>query len=72
MIANYPANVTEPLLAYEQTQGRQGGAVNMNDGLHSALRGKLNRLMRRTKGCSKTDGMLTMSLAMVWLKLGWI
>ena len=23
-------------------------------------------------GYSKTDGMLTMSLALVWLKLGWI
>ena len=50
----------------------KGGAVNRNDGLHSALRGKLNRLVRRTKGCSKTDGMLTLSLALAWLKLGWI
>ena len=32
----------------------------MNVGLHSVLRGKLNRLARRTKGYySKTDGMLT-------------
>ena len=38
-------------------------AVNRNDGLHSALRGKLSRLARRTKGYSKTDGMLTLSIA---------
>ena len=50
----------------------KGGAVNRNEGLHSVLRGKLNRLVRRTKGYSKTDGMLTMSLALAWLKLGWI
>ena len=50
----------------------KGGAVNRNEGLHSVLRGKLNRLVRRAKGYSKTDGMLTLSLALVWLKLGWI
>lgn len=48
----------------------KGGAVNRNEGLHSTLRGKLNRLARRTKGYSKTDEMLTLSLA--WLKLDWI
>ena len=50
----------------------KGGAVNGNDGLHSVLRGKLNWLVRRAKGYSKTDRMLTMSLALAWLKLGWI
>ena len=50
----------------------KGGAVNRNEGLHSVLRGKLNRLARRTKGYSKTDGMLTLSIALAWLKLGWI
>ena len=30
------------------------GAVNRSDGLHSMLRGKLNRLARRTKGCAKS------------------
>ena len=50
----------------------KGGAVNRNEGLHSALRGKLNRLARRTKGYSKTDGMLPLSLALAWLRLGWI
>ena len=50
----------------------KGGAVNRNEGLHSALRGKLNGLVRRTKGYFKTDGMLTLSIALVWLKLGWI
>ena len=50
----------------------KGDAVNRNDGLHSALRGKLSKLVRRTKGYSKTDGMLTLSLAPAWLRLGWI
>ena len=30
----------------------------------------MNRLVRRTNIHSKTDGMLTMSLALVWLKIG--
>ena len=33
------------------------GAVNWNEGLHSMLRGKSNRLVRRTKGCTKRVGM---------------
>ena len=40
--------------------------------LHSVLRGKLNRLMRKTKGYSKSVGMLRGSLAMIWLRLDWI
>ena len=50
----------------------KGGTVNRNEGLHSALRGRLNRLVRRAKGYSETDGMLTLSFALAWLKLGWI
>ena len=50
----------------------KGGAVNRNEGLPSSLRGKLNRLARCTKGCSKTDGTLTLPLALAWLKLGWM
>ena len=50
----------------------KGGAVNRNEGLHSALRSRLNRLAKHTKGYSKADGMLTLSFALVWLKLGWI
>ena len=46
----------------------KGGAVNRNGGLHSVLRGKLNGLARRTKGYSKADGMLILSLALAWLK----
>ena len=49
-----------------------GGAVNRNEGLHLALRGRLNGFARSAKGYSKTDGMLTLSLALVWLRLGWI
>ena len=48
------------------------GAVNKSKGLHSALGGELNGILRRAKGYSKTDGMLTLSIALVWLKLGWI
>ena len=43
------------------------GAVNRNEGLHSALRGRLNKLVRRAKGYSKTDRMLTLSLALAFM-----
>ena len=49
---------------------RKGSEVNRNEGLHSVLRGKLNRLVRRTKGYSKSVEMLSGSLAMVWLREG--
>ena len=42
------------------------GAVNWNEGLHSMLRGKLNRLVRRTKGCAKSVDMLVNLLAPVF------
>ena len=50
----------------------KGGEVNRNEGLHSVLRDKLNRLHRKTKGYSKSVGMLDASLALVCFKLGWI
>ena len=50
----------------------KGSEVNRNEGLHSVLRGKLNRLVRRTKGYSKSMEMLVGSLAMVWLREGLI
>ena len=34
------------------------------------MRGKLKKLVRRTKGCSKMAGMLILSHALEWLKLG--
>ena len=43
----------------------KGGVVNWNEGLHSEWRGKLNRLMRRTKGYTKSLEMLVYSLALV-------
>ncbi len=50
----------------------KGSAVNWNEGLHSVWRSKLNRLMRRTKGYTKSVEMLVYSLALVcwrqWLK----
>ncbi len=45
---------------------RKYGAVNWNDGLHSMLRSKLNRLARRTKGCAKSVDMLVNLLALVF------
>ena len=50
----------------------KGSEVNRNEGLHSVLRGKLNRLVRRTKGYSKSVEMLSGSLAMVWIREGLI
>ena len=41
------------------------GAVNWTEGLHSMLRGKLNRLLRRTKGCAKSVEMPVNLLALV-------
>ena len=41
----------------------KGGAVNWNEGLHSKLRSKLNRLVRRTKGYTKSLEMLKHLLA---------
>ena len=43
----------------------KGSAVNWNEGLHSVWRGKLHRLMRRTKGYTKSVAMLVYSLALV-------
>lgn len=42
------------------------GAVNWNEGLHSMLRGKLNGLARRTKGCAKSVETLVNLLALVF------
>ena len=44
----------------------KGGAVNKNDGWRSMLRGNLNRLARRTKGCAKSVEMLANPLALVF------
>ena len=41
-------------------------AVNWNEGLHSILRGKLNRLARRIKGYTKSVEMLVNLLAPVF------
>ena len=47
----------------------KGGEVNRNEGQHSRLRVKLNRLHRRTKGYSKSVAMLGNSIALVFLIL---
>ena len=50
----------------------EGLEANRNEGLHSVLRDKLNRLHRKTKGCSKRVTMLRNSIALVCLCLGLI
>ena len=40
------------------------GPVNWNEGLNSWLRGKLNRLVRRTKGYTKSVAVLVYSIAL--------
>ena len=53
------------LLVNKHVVGKYG-AVNWRDGLHSMLRGKLNRLVRRTKGYTKSIEMLVNLLALVF------
>ena len=55
----------EPLPVNKHVVGKYG-AVNRNEGLRSMLRGKLNRLARRTKGCAKSIEMLVNLLALVF------
>ena len=50
----------------------KGPETNRNEATHEVLRRKLNRLARRTQGYSKSLAMLVDSLALVWLKPGWI
>ena len=57
---------TRHVVGQEPAPGlNRGSAVNWNEGLHSVWRGKLNRLMRRTKGYTKSVAMLVYSLALV-------
>ena len=44
----------------------KGGTANWREGLHSMLRGKLNRLVRRTKGYTKNVEMLVKLLALAF------
>ena len=46
-------------------EARKGWEANRNEGLPSVLWGRLNRLVRRTKGYSKKEEMLTGSLALL-------
>ncbi len=50
----------------------KGSEVNRNEGLHSVSRGKPNGLGRSVEGYSKSVEMLVGSLAMAWLREGWI
>ena len=53
-------------------EARKGREVNRKEGLPPVLRGKLNRLMRKTKGYTKVKEILIASLALLWLRQGWI
>ena len=48
----------------------KGGPVNWNEGLHSVLRSKLNRLVRRTKGYTKSIETLVYSVALACQQMG--
>ena len=50
----------------------KGGETNRNEGMHSVLRSKLNRLIRRTKGYTKSEDILRGSVALVCLQQNWI
>ena len=50
----------------------KAGAVNRNEGLHSRLRKRINRLRRKTKGYSNRAAMLSGHIALVCLKLSLI
>lgn len=67
-----PYPVYRALLPAERHHIGKGPATNRNAAPHAVLRRKLNRLARRTPGCSKSLAMLVDSLALVWLKPGWI
>ena len=59
-------------LPANRPEARKGREINRNEGLHSVLRGKLNRLARKTKGYTKGKEMLIGSLAFLGLRQGWI
>ena len=58
-------------LPSDRRKAGKGGGVNKNLG-GSVLRGKLNRLVRKTKRCSKSARILDASLALIWARQGWI
>ena len=66
-----PYQVYEWLPSDRHVVGK-GSEVNRNEGLHSVLRSKLNRLVRRTKGYTKSLDMLSGSLSLVWIREGLI
>ena len=59
-------------LPADRHEVENGSEVNRNEGLHSRLRDKLNRLHRRTKGYSKSMTMLGDSIALVCASLKFI
>jgi len=58
-------------LPSDQHHVGKGGKVNRNEGVHSILRDRLYRLSRATKGYTKSLPMLTASVAMIILHMGW-
>ena len=67
-----PYPVYRAKLPAERYRIGKGPETNRNGETYGVLRRKLNRLARRTQGYSKNLAMLVDSLALVWLKRGWI
>ena len=63
----YEAYSVPPLILHVKGKGSE---VNRNEGLHLKLRARLNRLVRRTRGCAGGCTMLVGSLATAPLRRG--
>ena len=50
----------------------KGREVNRSEGWRPVLRGKLNGLARKTRGYRESGAMLSGSLALIWIRQGWI
>ena len=59
-------------LPTNRREARQGRETHRQEGLHSALWGKLNRLARKAKGYTKVKEMRIGSGALLGLRQGWI
>ncbi len=59
-------------LSHDRHVVGKGRETNRNEEKHSVLRGKLNRLTRRTKGYTKSEEILRGSVALICLQQAWI
>ena len=58
-------------LPTNRPEARKGREANRNEGLHSVLRGKLNRLVRKTKGYTKVKEMRFCCICWVVSEQAW-